>query len=89
MVVWRKVACMKYARSPPILGICEISSDYLITRNQQNWQDRCLLRSQAGGVSDVYEGPHSLSAKHQFRSLLDENEVLFIAQLKAIQVYQA
>ncbi|KAA8537392.1 hypothetical protein F0562_026921 [Nyssa sinensis] len=80
---WRKVASMKYARSTPILGISEVSLDCLIIRNQQNRQDRRFLRSRVGGVSDVYEDPHRLSVRRQFRNSLDENEVSLLPNLKA------
>lgn len=71
---WRKAASMKYARSSPILGVSEVSHDCTVIRNQQNRQERRFYRSRIGGVSDVYEDPHRLSVRRQFRHSLDENE---------------
>ncbi|KAM7517379.1 hypothetical protein LguiA_006962 [Lonicera macranthoides] len=79
---WHKVASMKYARSTPILGTYEVGSDCLIIRNQQTRQDRRLFRSRLGGVSDVYEDPHRLSVRRQFRNSLDENEVSLLSNTK-------
>lgn len=79
---WRKAASMKYARSAPILGTYEISSDCSIAKNQHIRQERRFLRSRVGGVSDVYEDPHRLSVRRQVRSSLDENEVSFFSSMK-------
>ncbi|XP_059634723.1 F-box/kelch-repeat protein At5g42350-like [Cornus florida] len=79
---WRKVASMKYARSTPILGISEVSSECFIARNQQNRQERRFPRSRVGGVSDVYEDPHRLSVRRQFRNSHDENEISLLANVK-------
>ncbi|KAK3010626.1 hypothetical protein RJ639_012329 [Escallonia herrerae] len=78
---WHKVASMKYARSTPILGVYEVDSDCLVIKNPQNRQDRHFLRSRAGGVSDVYEDPHRLSVRRQFRNSLDENEVSLLSTM--------
>ncbi|KAI3757341.1 hypothetical protein L6452_04877 [Arctium lappa] len=69
---WQKVASMKHARSKPILGVYEVTSDCLIIKCRQ---DRRLLRTRIGGVSDVYEDPHRLSVRRQLRNSLDETEV--------------
>nr|XP_010320469.1 F-box/kelch-repeat protein At5g42350 isoform X1 [Solanum lycopersicum] len=82
MRMWRKAAPMKHARSSPILGTYEISSDCLIIRNQQTRGDRRFYRPRVGGVSDVYEDPHRLSVRRQFRHSLDENEVTFLPNVK-------
>lgn len=71
---WHKVASMKYARSSPILGICEIPSEYSIIRNQQSRQERRFPRSRVGGALDVYEDPHRLSVRRQLRRALDDND---------------
>ncbi|GLT46040.1 hypothetical protein SLA2020_198300 [Shorea laevis] len=71
---WHKVASMKYPRSMPILGISEVSSDFLVIQSHQNRHDRRLARSRIGGVSDVYEDPHRLSLRRQHRNAFDENE---------------
>ncbi|KAJ4702306.1 F-box/kelch-repeat protein [Melia azedarach] len=71
---WRKIASMKYARSMPILGISEVSSEFSIIQSYQNRQDRRFPRSRIGGVSDVYEDPHRLSLRRQYRNAFDENE---------------
>lgn len=69
---WRKVTSMKCARSSPILGVSEVSSDWLINRTQ-NRSERRSYRSRIGGASDVYEDPHRLSVRRQFRHTLDEH----------------
>nr|XP_043616747.1 F-box/kelch-repeat protein At5g42360-like [Erigeron canadensis] len=74
---WHKVASMKHARSKPILGVYEVNSDNLTIKSQHNRQDRRLVRTRIGGVSDVYEDPHRLSVRRQLRYSLDENEVSF------------
>lgn len=79
---WHKVASMKYARSTPVLGICEISSDCSIIRNQQNRQERRFPRSRVGGVSDVYEDPHRLSVRRHFSNSIDENDVSLLPNIK-------
>lgn len=79
---WHKVASMKHARSSPILGVYEVNSDCFIIRNQHNRQDRRFLRTRFGGVSDVYEDPHRLSVRRQFRNSLDENEVSLMSSMK-------
>ncbi|XP_047322111.1 F-box/kelch-repeat protein At5g42360-like [Impatiens glandulifera] len=62
---WQKMPSMKYARSSPILGACEINSDCLINKSQQNRQERRFNRSRFGVGSDVYEDPHRLSVRRQ------------------------
>lgn len=71
---WRKVASMRYARSMPILGISEVSSDFSIVHSHQHRQERRFPRSRIGGVSDVYEDPHRLSLRRQYRNAVDDNE---------------
>ncbi|XP_002510700.2 F-box/kelch-repeat protein At5g42350 [Ricinus communis] len=71
---WRKVASMRYARSMPILGISEVSSDFSIGHNHQHRHERRFPRSRIGGVSDVYEDPHRLSLRRHYRNAIDENE---------------
>ncbi|KAK6277797.1 hypothetical protein POUND7_018120 [Theobroma cacao] len=71
---WRKAPSMRYARSMPILGISEVSSEFLVIQNHQNRHDRRFPRSRVGGVSDVYEDPHRLSLRRQYRNAFDENE---------------
>ncbi|PSR99501.1 F-box/kelch-repeat protein [Actinidia chinensis var. chinensis] len=83
---WHKVASMKHARSTPVLGICEISSDCVITRNQQNRQERRFPRSRIGVVSDIYEDPHRLSVRRQLRNSLDENDVSLFSNVKPHKV---
>ncbi|GMY28076.1 F-box/kelch-repeat protein At5g42350-like [Fagus crenata] len=77
---WRKVASMKYARSMPILGFSEVSSDFLLNQNRQ---DRRCYRSRIGGVSDVYEDPHRLSLRRQYRNVIDENEASLLPNRKS------
>lgn len=79
---WHKVASMKHARSSPVLGICEISSDSFIIRNQQNRQERRFPRSRVGGVSDVYEDPHRLSVRRQLWNSVDENDYSLMPNIK-------
>ncbi|KAF8405566.1 hypothetical protein HHK36_010473 [Tetracentron sinense] len=71
---WHEVAPMKYARSTPILGVFEVSSDCSIFRIWNDRQDRPFLKSRMGGVSDVYEDPHMLSLRPQLRNTFNENE---------------
>ncbi|XP_007018087.2 PREDICTED: F-box/kelch-repeat protein At5g42350 [Theobroma cacao] len=71
---WRKAPSMRYARSMPILGISEVSSEFLVIQSHQNRHDRRFPRSRVGGVSDVYEDPHRLSLRRQYRNAFDENE---------------
>ncbi|XP_019186709.1 PREDICTED: F-box/kelch-repeat protein At5g42350-like [Ipomoea nil] len=80
---WHKAASMKYARSSPILGIYEVSSDYLIIKNQQIRSERRFHRSRIGSSSDVYEDPHRLSVRLAFRHSLDENEFSFLPSMKS------
>ncbi|XP_071711546.1 F-box/kelch-repeat protein At5g42350-like [Rutidosis leptorrhynchoides] len=74
---WQKVASMKHARSKPILGVYEVKSDSLTIKSQHNRQDRRLVKTRIGGVSDVYEDPHRLSVRRQLRYPHDEIEVSF------------
>ncbi|XP_022732442.1 F-box/kelch-repeat protein At5g42350-like [Durio zibethinus] len=80
---WRKVSSMRYARSMPILGISEVSSDFLIIQSHQNRHDRRFPRSRVGGVSDVYEDPHRLSLRCQYRNAFDENEPSLLPNRKS------
>ncbi|KAL7586012.1 F-box/kelch-repeat protein At5g42350 [Lactuca sativa] len=74
---WHKVASMKHARSKPVLGVYEVKSDFVVVKSQNNRQERRVVRTRVGGVSDVYEDPHRLSVRRQLRYSLDENEVSF------------
>ncbi|KAM7258110.1 hypothetical protein ACFE04_013851 [Oxalis oulophora] len=67
---WRRASSMKHARSMPILGISEVSSDFSTTQSHQN---RRYIRSRTG-VSDVYEDPHRLSLRRQQMNSFDESE---------------
>ncbi|KVI07667.1 hypothetical protein Ccrd_013972 [Cynara cardunculus var. scolymus] len=67
---WQKVASMKHARSKPVLGVCGVSSDRLVVKNQHNHFLRS--RTRVGGVSDVYEDPHRLSIRRLSRNSIDE-----------------
>jgi hypothetical protein len=80
---WRKVASMKHARSLPILGISEVSSDFPSYQSHQNRQDRRFSRSRIGGVSDVYEDPHRLSLRRQYRNAFDENDASLLPNRKS------
>ncbi|KAE8704241.1 F-box/kelch-repeat protein [Hibiscus syriacus] len=71
---WRKVSSMRYARSTPILGVSEVCSDFSIIQSHQNRHDRQFPRSRVGEVSDVYEDPHRLSVRRQYRNAFDVNE---------------
>ncbi|XWS24614.1 hypothetical protein CRYUN_Cryun28dG0118200 [Craigia yunnanensis] len=73
---WLKVSSMRYARSMPILGISEVSSDFLVIQSHQNRHDRRFPRSRVGVVSDVYEDPHRLSLRRQYRNAFDEPSLL-------------
>ncbi|XP_050219192.1 F-box/kelch-repeat protein At5g42350-like [Mercurialis annua] len=72
---WRKVASMRYARSMPVLGASEVSSDYSISHSRQHRQERRFPRSRIGTASEVYEDPHQLSLRRHYRYAFDENEV--------------
>ncbi|CAN1163090.1 F-box/kelch-repeat protein At5g42360 [Linum perenne] len=78
---WRKVTSMRYARSMPVLGVSEVNSDFSV--GQSHRQDRRLTRSRIGGVSDVYEDPHRLSLRRQYRNGFDVNEMSFLANRKS------
>lgn len=80
---WRKVASMRYARSMPILGISEVSSDILVIQSHQNRHDRRFPRSRVGGVSDVYEDPHRISLRRQYRNAFDETEPSLLPNRKS------
>ncbi|CAB4278883.1 unnamed protein product [Prunus armeniaca] len=80
---WRKVSPMKYARSMPILGVSEVTSDFSTSQSYQNRQDRRIPRSRLGGVSDVYEDPHRLSLRRQCRYAVDENESSLLPNRKS------
>ncbi|KAK1431293.1 hypothetical protein QVD17_07749 [Tagetes erecta] len=75
--LWHKVASMKHARSKPILGVYEVNSDSLTIKSQHSRQERRLVRTRIGGVSDVYEDPHRLSVRRQLRYPVDETEVSY------------
>ncbi|KAL6982596.1 hypothetical protein U1Q18_015984 [Sarracenia purpurea var. burkii] len=79
---WHRVASMKYARSTPVLGICQISSDCLVIRNQQNRQERHFPRSRVDGACEVYEGSHRLSVRRRLRNALDENDLSMLPNIK-------
>ncbi|GMH18900.1 hypothetical protein Nepgr_020741 [Nepenthes gracilis] len=78
---WRAVASMKYARSSPVLGISEVTTDIPVIHCQSSSarQDRWhFARSRPPvGVSDVYEDPHRLSVRRQLRNTFYENDVLW------------
>ncbi|OMO83400.1 hypothetical protein CCACVL1_11406 [Corchorus capsularis] len=80
---WRKISSMRYARSMPILGISEVSSDFSVIQSHQNRHDRRFPRSRVGGVSDVYEDPHRLSLRRQYRNAFDENEPSLLPNRKS------
>ncbi|XP_068326081.1 F-box/kelch-repeat protein At5g42360-like [Pyrus communis] len=80
---WRKVAPMKYARSMPILGVSEVTSDFSTSQSYQSRQDRRISRSRVGGVSEVYEDPHRLSLRRQHRHSADDNESLVLPNRKS------
>ncbi|KAF2310243.1 hypothetical protein GH714_007385 [Hevea brasiliensis] len=80
---WRKVASMRYARSMPILGISEVSSNFSILQSHQHRQERHFPRSRIGGVSDVYEDPHRLSLRRQYRNAFDEDETSLLHSRKS------
>ncbi|XWS26030.1 hypothetical protein CRYUN_Cryun27aG0118400 [Craigia yunnanensis] len=80
---WREVSSMRYARSIPILGISEVSSDFLVIQSHQNRHDRRFPRSRVGGVSDVYEDPHRLSLRRQYRNAFDESEPSLLPNRKS------
>lgn len=82
---WRKVASMKYARSMPVLGVSEVSSDFSVVQSNQIRPDRRFSRSRVGGVSDVYEDPHRLSLRRQYRNALDENEASLLSNRKSFK----
>ncbi|KAF8406723.1 hypothetical protein HHK36_008815 [Tetracentron sinense] len=74
---WHEVASMKYARSTPILGVFEVSSNCSIFRIWNVRQDRPFPKSRVGGTTDVYEDPHRLSLRCQDRDTFNENEAFF------------
>lgn len=83
---WRKMSSMKYARSLPILGVFEVSSDFSSSHGHQSWQERRFPRSRIGGVSDVYEDPHKLSMRRQCRTTFNENEASSFNSRKSYKV---
>lgn len=82
---WRKVASMKYARSMPVLGVSEVSSDFSVVQSHQIRPDRRFSRSRVGGVSDVYEDPHRLSLRRQYRNASDETEASLLSNRKSFK----
>lgn len=80
---WRKIASMRCGRSVPVLGIAEVNSEISITQSLLNRQDRRFPRTRIGGVSDVYEDPHRLSLRRQYRNVLDENEASLMYHRKS------
>ncbi|CAE6225743.1 unnamed protein product [Arabidopsis arenosa] len=70
---WRKIASMRHARSLPIVGAIEVTSEFSTIQTQQNRQDRRFHLSRMSGESDVYEDPHRLSVRRQHRNLADQN----------------
>ncbi|KAK9112424.1 hypothetical protein Scep_019943 [Stephania cephalantha] len=71
---WRKVAPMKSARSSPVVGVIELSSDCSLFRTQQDRFDRRFSRSRFGAASDVYEDPHRLSLRRQLGDAFSETD---------------
>ncbi|KAF3446912.1 hypothetical protein FNV43_RR12092 [Rhamnella rubrinervis] len=82
---WHKVASMKYARSMPVLGVSEVSLDFSIVQSHQLRPDRRFSRSRVGGMSDVYEDPHRLSLRRQYRNALDETEASLLSNRKSFK----
>ncbi|AED94799.1 unnamed protein product [Arabidopsis thaliana] len=70
---WRKIASMRHARSLPIVGATEVTSEFSTMQTKQNRQDRRFHLSRVGGESDVYEDPHRLSVRRQNRNSADQN----------------
>ncbi|KAJ8755571.1 hypothetical protein K2173_022150 [Erythroxylum novogranatense] len=79
---WHKVASMRYARSMPILGSCEVGPHFSICQSHQYRQERLFHRPRIGGVSDVYEDPHRFSLRRQCRNAVDENELSSVQNRK-------
>nr|XP_043632659.1 F-box/kelch-repeat protein At5g42350-like [Erigeron canadensis] len=69
---WHKVASMKHARSKPVLGVYEVTSDNLAIKSQHNHFPRTRTRN--SGVSDVYEDPHRLSLRRLSRHSIDHQK---------------
>ena len=80
---WRKIAHMRCARSMPVLGISEVHSDFTVVHSHQHRQERRFPRSRVGGVSDVYEDPHRLSLRRQYRKAFDEYEPSLLPNRKS------
>ncbi|KAL1225079.1 F-box/kelch-repeat protein [Cardamine amara subsp. amara] len=70
---WRKIASMRYARSLPIVGASEVTSEFSVIQTQKNRQDRRFHLSRVGEESDVYEDPHRLSVRRQHRNSADQD----------------
>ncbi|KAE9586668.1 hypothetical protein Lal_00004695 [Lupinus albus] len=79
----RKIPPMKYARSVPLLGVSEVSSDFSSCQGHNSTMDRRFPRSRIGGISDVYEDPHKLSMRCHSRSSLNESEALSLPSRNA------
>ncbi|KAJ6708607.1 hypothetical protein OIU74_009834 [Salix koriyanagi] len=80
---WRKTASMRNARSMPVLGISEVHSDCTVVHSHQHRQERRFPRSRVGGISDVYEDPHRLSLRRQYRKAFDEYEPSLLPNRKS------
>ncbi|MQL96494.1 hypothetical protein Taro_029172 [Colocasia esculenta] len=71
---WRKASPMRIARSGPIMGVFEVSSDFALLHSRHGRQDRHHLKFRAGEASDVYNDPHRFSLRRQLRDILNETE---------------
>ncbi|GAB2210437.1 hypothetical protein Droror1_Dr00015703 [Drosera rotundifolia] len=85
---WHKVASMKYARSSPILGVSEVSVDFSMSHGRMVRHDRHVIRLRLGGVSDVYQDPHSLSVRPQLKNTTDGNENILLTATKQFRSFR-
>jgi Kelch motif len=85
--LWRKAASMRVARSRPIVGVFEITTNCTIFRKflgrndpQKQSKARLGLRTD----SDVYEDPHCLSLRLSLRDTFDEDDSILSDTSKEI-----
>ncbi|XP_078151266.1 F-box/kelch-repeat protein At5g42350-like [Carex rostrata] len=75
--LWRKAASMRVARSRPIVGAFEITTNCTIFHNPVDICDpinQSKVRLGLGKISDVYDDPHRLSLRFSLRDAFDEDD---------------
>jgi F-box domain/Kelch motif len=87
--LWRKVASMRVARSRPIVGVFEITTNCSIFRKLVGKNEPKTLPKAHLGLgtdSDIYEDPHCLSLRLSLRDAFDEDDSILSGTSKEIKI---